>query len=164
MKLVYLASPYSDADPMIMAKRAAAMNLIAGAVLRTGRWLVFSPLSHSAPIANYVGRDALEANGAVNWYDLDLRILAACDELWVVQFDGWRDSEGVRREIDRARDEELRIPVRWIGLDDLPLDEYERKTVGILFRNGDAAVDAEDADSDARRREFITYPAGVRLE
>ena len=49
------------------------------------------------------------------WYELGLRIMEGCDQLWLLALDGWKDSEGVRIELRRAW--ELDIPVYFVNPD-----------------------------------------------
>ena len=98
MSLLYLAAPYSHIDPVIRqhrfrtACRAAAILMKAGVV-------VFNPLSHSIPIAGYIGE--VESDHDF-WMSIDIPILQRCDELLIIGLDGWSDSKGVRREMFEA--------------------------------------------------------------
>lgn len=46
------------------------------------------------------------------WENQSLGMLAACHEMWVVKMDGWKESKGVRAEIEFAR--ENLIPLRYV--------------------------------------------------
>ncbi len=70
--------------------------------------LVFSPLSHGAQL------DSADIPDSV-WYELGLRIMEGCDELYLLALEGWEDSEGVRMELDLAW--ELDIPVYVVNPD-----------------------------------------------
>ena len=74
------------------ACRAAAILMKAGIV-------VFSPISHSVPIAEYVGEIESEHDF---WMSIDIPILHRCDELLVLGLDGWSESKGVQREMFEA--------------------------------------------------------------
>ena len=50
MRKIYLAGPYSHPDPTVRAIRFHKLNDKAAELLRAGN-LVFSPISHSHPIA-----------------------------------------------------------------------------------------------------------------
>lgn len=101
MARIYLAAPYSH-NPALgfqEASRAAARLMDAGNI-------VFSPLSHSHPIAQIGEMDALDQGF---WLRQDLPFLKDSDVLVVLQLPGWEISKGVRREIDYAGS--LQIPV-----------------------------------------------------
>ena len=67
---------------------------------------VFSPLSHSVPIAEYVGNVESEHDF---WMSMDIPVLHRCDEVLLLGLDGWTDSKGVRREMFEAL--RLRKPI-----------------------------------------------------
>lgn len=92
-KLVYLAVPYSHEDAQVREARFQVANTVSHALIRQGL-LVFSPISHTHPIAVH-GRLEL---GFEAWEEFDLRMLTACDELWIVLSDGWAESEGIATE------------------------------------------------------------------
>lgn len=101
MAKVYLACPYSHNPVLgfIEASKAAARLMAAGNV-------VFSPISHSHPVAVHGKLDALDQGF---WLRQDLPFLKDSEVLMVLQLPGWESSKGVRREIDYAG--ELQIPV-----------------------------------------------------
>lgn len=104
MSFIYLATPYSDSDPAVRQRRFEAVNKLA-AKLMAGGFMVFSPISHTHPIA--VVGDL--PTGWDYWERYDRKILAICDEVIVFCQDGWQESVGVQAEIKIA--EELGIPV-----------------------------------------------------
>jgi hypothetical protein len=46
------------------------------------------------------------------WKTQSLGMLSACDEMWVVKLDGWKESTGVKEEIKFARYQ--LIPIKYI--------------------------------------------------
>lgn len=44
-------------------------------------------------------------------------LIGACSEIWVIKYDGWDTSTGVRGEINIAH--ELRKPIHYIELNEL---------------------------------------------
>lgn len=50
-KKIYLCHPYSHPDPAVRRQRFESANDLAGRLMRSG-FVVFSPLSHSVPIAD----------------------------------------------------------------------------------------------------------------
>lgn len=107
--MIYLASPYSHADPAIREARFHAACRATAALLRAGL-VVFSPIVHSHPLVAF----ALPT-GWDFWERIDRAYLARCDELVVLTLDGWDESAGVRAEIALARD--VGKPVRFLGVD-----------------------------------------------
>jgi nucleoside 2-deoxyribosyltransferase len=95
---IYLAGPYSHPDPGIRRQRFEALNHAAALVMREGH-IVFSPISHSHPIA--VQCDL--PKGFEFWQKQDLSFIDWCDEVWVVPISGYRESKGLRAEIEYAK-------------------------------------------------------------
>ena len=104
--MIYLAVPYSHADPSIRKARFQAACRTAAEMMRGGK-TVFSPLSHSHAIAQY----GLPKDWAF-WEACDRTYLEVCDEVVVLMLDGWRQSKGVQAEIEIAR--ELGKPVSYL--------------------------------------------------
>ena len=91
---IYLAVPYSDDDPAIRQARFEAVNKIA-AILMKESLLVFSPISHSHPIA-------LDGNLPTDyefWRCWNNEFIRWCDVLVVAEMDGWKFSTGVNAEM-----------------------------------------------------------------
>ena len=105
--LIYLAAPFSHPGPEVSRRRLEEVNSYAAQLLSRGA-LSFSPLSHGAQL------DSPDIPDSV-WYELGLRIMQGCDQLWLLALDGWEDSEGVRMELERAR--QLDIPVYVVNPD-----------------------------------------------
>jgi len=111
--LSYLACPYSDPDSRVRERRFRVANAAAGWLMRKGM-LVFSPISHSHPIA--VTCDLpLDFN---YWERFDRAYLECSHELYVLAIDGWRESKGVAAELAIAGGMEL--PIRVVAV----LDEF----------------------------------------
>ena len=107
--MIYLASPYSHADPAVRETRYQAACHATAALLKAG-FVVFSPIVHSHPLVAFdlpTGWDF--------WERIDRAYLSRCDEVVVLTLDGWQQSTGVRAEIAIARD--LGKPVRFLGVD-----------------------------------------------
>ena len=82
----------------------------AAAYLMKQEYHVFSPISHSHPIA-------LEGDlpkGWDYWQQYDEKILQICDEMLILTIDGWKESNGITGEIKIAR--ELGIPVGYMQI------------------------------------------------
>lgn len=105
--LLYLATPYNHQDPGVREARFNTINHVAADLMKKG-WHVFSPISHTHPIAE-AGELPL---GWEYWEKYDRLMLSMCDKLIVVTQIGWRESVGVQGEIAIAK--ELGLPIEYI--------------------------------------------------
>jgi len=112
--LVYLATPYTDDDPYIMEKRFRRASTAAARLMQIGLH-VFSPISHTHPIASLGGLP----RGWEYWRQYDLAILSCCARMIVYKQPGWDRSKGVASEIAIAQ--KLGIPVEYME-DDREVD------------------------------------------
>jgi len=112
LRKIYLCSPYSHPVKAVCNDRFRAACKAAAKLMRDG-YIVFSPLSHSVPIADYTGNH-LDHNF---WLEQDLSFLDSwADEVWVLMIDGWEESKGIAAEIKRA--ETIGLPVKYILMRD----------------------------------------------
>jgi hypothetical protein len=125
VRLIYLATPYNHPDPEVRESRFKAACEVAAHFMRSGVHL-FCPIAHTHPIAEAGDLP----RGWEYWQAYDRAMLFACTELWVVRMDGWRESRGIRGEVEIAR--ELGIPVKHVRY-------WDNEIVGDL-----EVVDAED--------------------
>ncbi|GIW90181.1 MAG: hypothetical protein KatS3mg109_0613 [Pirellulaceae bacterium] len=107
--LVYLASPYSHADPQVRQARYQAACRAAAWLIGQGH-LVFSPIAHSHGITQH----GLPVDWDF-WEEHDRRMLVACDRVVVLMLPGWRESLGVQAEVAIAR--ELGKPLAYLSPD-----------------------------------------------
>lgn len=96
--MIYIACPYSHPDPAVRRARFDAVTRLGAKLSREGK-VVFSPLTHSHPMAEY----GLPA-GWDYWERADREFLAACSDMIVYCLPGWTDSVGVKAEIDYMLD------------------------------------------------------------
>ena len=111
-KRIYLAIPYNDPSSEIRNERFEIANKVTAGLMNLG-YNVFSPISHSHPIA-------VQCNlprGYEFWKEWNKTFIEWCDELYVVCIDGWRESRGVQDEISIAT--EMGKKVVLIGYDEL---------------------------------------------
>lgn len=106
MKLIYLACPYSTTDDIEMRVRTLKATKKTAELMEDG-YNVFSPLTHSDPVADYLDPD-LRWNHDF-WLSRDFQIIRKCDELHVLCLPGWDTSYGVGEEIKLAK--KLEIPI-----------------------------------------------------
>lgn len=108
MGLSYIATPYSHPDRAVVVSRFDAVNKVAAILMNSG-FFIFSPISHSHPIA-----EAGELPTSWDyWEKSDRLMLSKCSEMIVLKIDGWDISRGVNAEIEIAK--ELGIPIRFVN-------------------------------------------------
>lgn len=109
-KMVYLGMPYTHPEANIRQGRFDAINEIAASIMMgtfTESYVVpFSPISCSHPVAEYLPP---KTESWAFWQQMDLPFLGKCDELWIIKFQGWEDSEGLAGEIRYAIDNNIPI-------------------------------------------------------
>jgi hypothetical protein len=103
---VYLASPYFHHDPFIRERRFLAVMQATRHYSLEG-FCIYSPIVHWHQIA-LVGAMPKEA---AFWEAQNKGMLSRAAELWVLQIDGWSESQGIKKETKWA--EEWKIPVRY---------------------------------------------------
>lgn len=95
--MIYVASPYSHPDPRCQNERFWQVCRYTAQLIKAGN-LAFSPIAHSHPVA-FIGE--MEGNFET-WQRWCLRMLDACDVLYVLTLPGWQNSHGVMAEINHA--------------------------------------------------------------
>lgn len=92
---VYLATPYSRyPDGLEAAFRDAAK--LAARLLELGV-RVYSPICHTHPIAIHGELDPLDHS---IWLPFDEAMMEACDAIVVAMMPSWKQSKGIKYEID----------------------------------------------------------------
>lgn len=107
-KLIYLGGPYYNEDPKIIKKRFNLYNKLSALLISKKDVYVFSPISHSHPIVHTKNFDRAFWKYEF-WMPFDLSLLSQCDELYVVDIDGWRESKGLAAEIEFAKANNIKI-------------------------------------------------------
>lgn len=105
--MMYLCVPYSHDSAIIREQRFRAACRAAAKLMAEGK-IVFSPLSHSHPIAVQCGLPT----GWEFWEKFDREFIAACTEVVVLRLPGWETSVGIAAELRIAA--ELGRPVSYI--------------------------------------------------
>lgn len=101
--LIYLASPYSHDDPIVVNQRERAIREVVAEIIgKQDAIIPFSPIIYTHPIAKNVNPD-------FDWYPWDLQFLSRCDAMIVVQLQGWSASKGIQIEIQHCRDRDIPI-------------------------------------------------------
>lgn len=94
-RLCYLATPYTK-YPLGIERAFEHAAALAALLLVLGV-RVYSPIAHSHPLAIHGKLDPLDHS---IWMPFDEAMMDAADALIVAEMDGWRDSKGVRHEMD----------------------------------------------------------------
>ena len=116
MRKIYLATPYSDPDPEVQNRRFEQVNRVASLLMAKG-YLVFSPISHTHPIA--LAGELPKEWGF--WRDYDFTFIGDwADAVFVLRLDGWAESIGVQAEIKLA--EEIGKPVAYLAPEDFGIE------------------------------------------
>lgn len=100
--ITYLASPYTHESEKVQNSRYMAACRICFLLLSKGK-NPYSPICHWHPISEldyYIDYESV--------IRVDLEILAVSTHLFVLCLDGWKESAGVRREIDFAKDKGIK--------------------------------------------------------
>lgn len=130
MAPIYLASPYSVKAKLSLAMAAKLRKQrfenvcrYAAKLMKEGE-LVFCPIAHSHPI-EVIGMQG-EVNSGDFWLKQDFAVLQFCKELRVYMMEGWEESDGVRREIEFAK--ELNIPITYVKDDETQRRFFSKET------------------------------------
>ncbi len=95
MSFIYLASPYSHPNATVRHERFTSALRCAANLYRAGK-TVFSPIVHYHPI--HLSHDMPTDHGF--WKPHNENMLRAASGLYVLDIDGWQDSEGTRHEVE----------------------------------------------------------------
>lgn len=106
----YLASPYTDPDPLVREIRYLKTLEVTSILLKNGIW-VYSPIVHCHHMSQVFGMP----HDAEFWLGYDTAMIKACKHLQVLRLDGWARSKGVTGEIKLAQ--ELGKSITYIGAD-----------------------------------------------
>lgn len=104
----YLACPYTHEHDFIQHSRYEQVTRVAADLMRQGQ-IIYSPITSM----HYLSRHCKP--NEIDWLHHDLVILARCDKLIVLQLEGWKQSEGLQREIAFAT--ERNIPIEYMEYD-----------------------------------------------
>lgn len=93
----YIASPYTDPDPLVREQRYLKVSELVVVMLRNGIF-VYSPIAHCHEMAKIWGLP----HDAAFWKAYDTEMIRACRHVSIYMLPGWDKSVGVRGEIDLA--------------------------------------------------------------
>lgn len=110
MSFTYLASPFSDPDPLVRDRRYRAAIWAVGHYTRS-RIVVYSPIVHYHP-----PHAERKFPGSFDfWQYFNYNMIDAASGLWVLCIPGWEESKGVQSEITYAT--KVNLPVKCITHD-----------------------------------------------
>ena len=107
----YLASPYTHPDANIRAARYRSVVAATAYLMLEGR-VIFSPIAHSHNIELCM---SAQQSGSF-WKRQDMPLLLNASRLVVLTLDGWKESSGLKWEIETAK--EIGIPVEMMDWDE----------------------------------------------
>ena len=92
--MIYIASPYSHKDQNIVEQRYEAVKEFTGVLLKE-RLCAFSPIVYAHELAKLYDLPT----DAAYWNEFNMNILRRCEEMYLLQLDGWEESIGVNDEL-----------------------------------------------------------------
>jgi len=105
---IYLASPYSHPDPLIVKTRYLLAKQCAAALISQGHF-VWSPIVHNHELAQEYGLPT----DAEFWKAYNFDFIRRADALYILTIPGWRESVGVKMEEQFAAG--ARIPISFVS-------------------------------------------------
>lgn len=106
--MIYLASPYSHKDPLVVRTRFLLTMQATAALIKQGHF-VWSPIVHCHEMAE---RHTMPTD-AEFWKSYNFDFIRRADAIFLLAISGWDQSKGVAMELDLARD--LNIPVKAVN-------------------------------------------------
>ena len=108
--LIYLAAPYTDDNPDIMAARKSAVDIWTLAMMQQGH-PVLSPLTYETALKE----TGFNFPSAEEWYRYDRQLMQTCDRLLIMGLPGWERSRGVNIELEHANENGMPIYLNGMG-------------------------------------------------
>ena len=105
-ELIYLASPYTHENPLVVADRHRATMAFVAKHLLDGRF-VYSPIVYAHTMAM---RHVMPISSEW-WWAFNKSMIERCSVVWVLCLENYQHSRGMRDEIDYA--EFLDKPVKY---------------------------------------------------
>lgn len=93
--LYYIAGPYTHKNTNVQDQREIEHSKISAELLKNG-YLIYSPIAETIMLAKH---GKLIGTDWDTWREKDLKMLERCDELLIINIDGWQQSRGVKGEV-----------------------------------------------------------------
>jgi hypothetical protein len=106
--MIYVAAPYTHADPAVVKQRMLDFAKVMSTLIAQGE----HPVS---PLMNHFLVDYAETDFPLTWeywQEYSYSLLSVSKELLVITMDGWEQSTGVAAEIEMAK--QLNLPIRYV--------------------------------------------------
>lgn len=103
-KITYVASPYNHPDPAVVESNYQAVAKYVARETAKGRVLI-SPIVYGH---NLLPHEDMPTDWAF-WTSFCLSILERCDDMEVLELDGWDRSSGVAAEIEYAESKSMEV-------------------------------------------------------
>jgi len=94
---VYLASPYTDPDKLVMQERYEEVCRLVAVLIKQG-FAVYSPIAHN----HYIADQYNLPRDAKFWLSYDEAFLSACCFMLIAGMPGWKESIGIDKERELA--------------------------------------------------------------
>lgn len=108
--MIYLAAPYTHPDSQVIIKRMVQFSVVDAHLCKEGL-ITVSPLSkHWLAIHTDIPLTW------EFWKTYSEKLMERCDALYVITLDGWKESEGVQREIELA--EKMSLEIKYLDFRD----------------------------------------------
>lgn len=95
--MIYLASPYSNPDPLIVRNRFLLVEQATAELIKQ-KLFVWSPIVHCHELATKFGLPT----DAAFWAEYNFDFIRRSDAVFVLKIPGWDESKGVKMEISLA--------------------------------------------------------------
>lgn len=97
--MLYLASPYTHSDPLIVKTRFLLAEQVTANLLERG-YFIYSPIVHCHALAE---KYALPSDFTF-WKQYNFDFIRRSDQFLILNIPGWEESKGVTAERDFARE------------------------------------------------------------
>lgn len=109
MSYYYISNPYNGTDEQRELRAQTAAN-VCGLLLKKGIH-AWSPIVHNHAMMKTFNQFTLEERRSII-LDFDFSLLKASKGMIVLKIDGWRESYGVKAEIELCQ--KLEIPIKYL--------------------------------------------------
>lgn len=106
--MIYLASPYSHKDPVIVKTRFLLVEQATAILINAGHF-VWSPIVHCHEMA---AKYAMPTD-AEFWKAYNFDFIRRSEAMFVLDIEGWQESKGVMMELKLAAD--MMLPVSFVS-------------------------------------------------
>ena len=126
-KLVYIASPFAHSNEYIVETRVNFVNTYYVHLLKNNMNAI-SPVTVGNVLRKYISEHQWDNKF---WMPLDLHLLEKCDEMHILCLAGWRNSKGVKEEIEFC--ERIGIPIKYVSIIEQREGDWEYAKESIQF-------------------------------